>query len=293
MKIALGTVQFGLNYGISNQEGQTSPDEVSKILDVAREYCVSVIDTAALYGNSEEILGRSLPNDHPFRIVTKTIRIDSDRITASDADRVESAFIESLEKLRCYSVYGLMFHNADDLLAEGGEMIMERLQCLKKSGRVSKIGASVYTADQIDKILSRFEIDLIQLPINVLDQRLLAGGQLSALKSRGVEIHARSVFLQGLLLMDPDTLGPHFDLVKKHLKQYQENLYKLRITPVQAALYFVTMLDEIDAVICGVNNHQQLEELCLAATRIADFGFNQYAISDDSILNPSKWPGIS
>lgn len=289
MKIGLGTVQFGLDYGISNQDGQTSPEEIARILDVARENRIKVVDTAALYGTSEEVLGRTLPHDHDFRIVTKTIRLDAGRITTADADRLERAFIASLEKLGSKSVYGLMFHNADDLLAQGGEILMERLKILQQNGRVRKIGASVYTADQIDRILERFDIDLIQLPMNVLDQRLLAGGYLAALKSRGIEIHVRSAFLQGLLLMAPENVPDCFAPVRRHLKKYHEYLQANGITPVQAALGFLAGRDEFDIIVCGVNNHRQLMELCRSANPLPGIDFSPFALDDADLLNPSQW----
>lgn len=289
MKLGLGTVQFGVNYGISNPDGQTAGEEVTEILAVAQQNGIRVIDTAALYGSSEEVLGNALPAGSQFKLVTKTVRFDTDTITSADASLLEQAFVLSLQKLRSSSVYGLMIHNVADVLAHGGGRLMDRLASLKQRGLVTKIGVSVYTAEQIEMVLERFEIDLIQLPINVFDQRLLQGGQLAKLKAAGVEIHARSAFLQGLLLMEPSTLSSHFDTVKPHLRRYQEYLIQRGVTPVQAALGFVAGLDEIDVVICGVNNHQQLEELCTATTPLPAFDFHDFAINDDLILNPSKW----
>jgi aryl-alcohol dehydrogenase-like predicted oxidoreductase len=293
VKLGLGTVQFGSDYGISNPAGQTSVEEVAEILAVAQRYGISVIDTAALYGTSEAVLGKALPAGHQFQLVTKTVRFDAVRITSADVPLLEQTFEISLQKLRCPYVYGLLIHSVADIFASGGYRLMESLAILKQRGLVKKIGVSVYTAEQIDKLLERFVIDLVQLPINVLDQRLLQGGQLAKLKAAGVEIHARSAFLQGLLLMEPSALPSHFDSVRSHLTQYHGFLDKRGITPVQAALGFVAGLDEVDAVICGVNNHQQLEELCAATTRLQTMDFHQFAIDDDSILNPSKWPANS
>lgn len=289
MKIGLGTVQFGLNYGISNNEGQTSPVEVLKILDVAKDQRISVIDTAALYGSSEEVLGDSLPADNAFRVVTKTIRIDSGTITAADADRLEHALSASFDKLRCKSVYAVMFHNADDLLASGGEMLMERLLRQKEKGRLAKIGASVYAAAQIDKILDRYQIDVIQLPVNVMDQRLIAGGHLAALKSRGVEVHARSAFLQGLLLMRPESLPGFFDPVRKQLEEFHRFARGHGLTPVRAALGFLSARPEIDSIVCGVNNHKQLLELCQASEPLLDIDFSHFACQNVKVLDPSQW----
>jgi len=289
LKIGLGTVQFGLEYGISNKVGQTSATEVAKILEVAREYNTEVIDTAALYGNCENVLGRFMPYYQNFKVVTKTIRFDSDRVTGCDADRLEKAFSASLEKLCCRSVYGLMFHNADDLLVEGAEVLMERVNTFKQNGQVTKIGVSVYTDVQIDSLLNRYEIDLIQLPMNILDQRLLVGGQLAALKSRGIEIHARSAFLQGLLLMAPENVPEYFAPIRKHLRSYNAFIEEQQISPVRAALGFLAARDEIDVIVCGVNDHRQFIEICHSSAPLHGIDFSPFALDDDAILNPAKW----
>jgi len=289
VKIGLGTVQFGVDYGISNSEGQTSVDEVVKVLAVARRHGVRIIDTAALYGSSESVLGKVLPADHQFKLVTKTARIDAARITPADVALMEQTFARSLVKLNCSSVYGLLIHNSSDLLARDGHLLMESLNLLKKRGMVSKIGVSLYSAEQVEQVLEKYEIDLVQLPINVLDQRLLQGGQLAKLKAAGVELHARSAFLQGLLLMNPDTLPAHFDSIKLHLKNYHDYLSLRGITPVQAALGFVSGLSEIDAVICGVNNHLQLEELCSNSQPLPVDLFSEFALDCVDIVNPANW----
>jgi aryl-alcohol dehydrogenase-like predicted oxidoreductase len=289
MKIGIGTVQFGLNYGISNASGQTSEEDVGGILEIATLNGIRIVDTAAHYGTSEEVLGSGLPENHQFRIITKTQRFSKAFITPSDAHQLEETFMRSLKNLRSLSVAGLMIHHADDLLAENGELLWHKMVELKQKGLVGKIGVSVYTANQIDGLLQRFPLELIQLPINVLDQRLIQTGHLKKIKERGIEIHARSVFLQGLLVMDPDRLSPYFNSVKQHLKRYFADLKLFKITPVQAALGLVSGLGEIDAVICGVNNPGQLEELCSAVKSSPTIDFSLYAINDEKILNPSLW----
>jgi aryl-alcohol dehydrogenase-like predicted oxidoreductase len=293
VKLGLGTVQFGVNYGLSNAEGQTSVEEAFRILEVASENGIQVIDTATLYGSSEEVLGEILPDNHAFKLVTKTARIDARRITPDDASRLEQTFVNSLNKLRSPSIYGLMIHNAEDVLAENGTLLMEKMIDLKRQGLVAKIGVSVYNPLQVDKILEKFNIDLVQIPLNVLDQRMLIGGQTASLKKRGVEIHVRSAFLQGLLLMRPETLPRHFDPVRKHLAHYNDFLQNNNLSPVQAALGFLATCNDIDVVVCGVNNHLQLHELCLMTEPLPNFDFSEFKIDDDLILNPSKWPSNS
>jgi aryl-alcohol dehydrogenase-like predicted oxidoreductase len=289
MRLGLGTAQFGLDYGISNHAGRTSPAEVAKVLEVARAHQLGVIDTAALYGASEAVLGQTLPADHGFRIVTKTIRFGAGRIAPEAADQLEVAFRASLEKLRARSVYGLLVHHAPDLLTEGGALLWERLVALKREGCVARIGASVYGADELELLLRHYPLDLVQLPVNVLDQRLLAGSQLAELKARGVEVHARSAFLQGLLLMAPEELPAVFDSARPHLGAYHAFLRQQGLSPVRAALGFLATLPHIDVVVCGVNDHRQLEELCRAAEPLPGVDFSRFALDDDTLLNPSKW----
>lgn len=289
MKLGLGTVQFGVDYGVSNPDGRTSADEVVEILSVARRNGIRVLDTAALYGSSEQVLGTAMAGKHQFRLITKTIRFDNGRITPVEAIKLEKAFGGSLEKLRCSSVYGLMIHNADDLLLEGGHLLIEKMSELKQRGVVEKIGVSIYTAEHIDRILEKYSIDIIQVPINVLDQRLLHSGHLARLKEAGVEIHARSIFLQGLLLMEIDALPQYFRGISEHLSRYRAEIEKQGVTPLDAALGFVAGLDEVDFAICGVNNHQQLEEICSGFNPLPREMFTEFALQDESILNPSKW----
>lgn len=289
MKLGLGTVQFGLEYGISNTEGQTSETEAARIVTVAAERGIRVIDTAELYGNSETVLGRVLPRPHEFGIVTKTVRFDAARITPDDADRLEAEFRASLERLGCPAVYGLLVHNADDLLLDGWELLWERLIEQRQLGRVEKIGASIYSAKQIDALLERFTIDLIQLPVSVFDQRLIADGTLAELKLHGIEVHARSAFLQGLLLMPPKEVPSYFEPIRQYLADYHMFLAEQGITPQEAALGFLEARDDIDVIVCGVNNCQQLIELCAAARPLAGIDFSRFALTDDNMLNPSRW----
>lgn len=289
MKIALGTAQFGLDYGVSNALGQTTQEEAQQILHAASKHGVDVIDTAPLYGTSEEVLGGILAENYG-QIVTKTIQFPNKKLIVEDAVNLLSSFEQSLKKLRRANVYGLLVHDADDLLKPGSRYLYDTLVQLKEQGRVNKIGVSVYTGSQIDAILDQYHIDIIQLPINIFDQRLILGGQLLRLKKEGVEIHARSVFLQGLLLMDPEALPPYFDSIKVHLEKYHSFVVDLDLSPIQTALGFVCSLGEIDRVVCGVNTNGQWQELIAASRCIVNSEqFNKFAINDTLMLDPSNW----
>lgn len=290
MKLGLGTAQFGLQYGISNSGGQTPPQEVASILELAATEGVHVLDTAALYGNSEEVLGQALAPNHEFKIVTKTPLYRKETIQEADANLLIETFHASLRNLRQTSIYGLLIHNAYDLLVSGGVRLFKAMESLRDQGLVRKIGVSIYSGEQIDEVLKSYPVDLVQLPVNVFDQRLVHGGYLDRMKSRGVEIHARSIFLQGLLLMEPDSLPPYFAMVKEHLQRYREMLGKRHVTPLQAALAFVCNLDEVDVVLCGVENKAQLSQLLMLPKHpLQEKEYAGFALSDTAILNPTNW----
>lgn len=290
MKLGIGTVQFGLDYGITNRDGKTPPEEAARILTAASGLGVRVLDTAALYGDSEAVLGGILDEGHPFDVVTKTCKL-SGGSSGNDSTRLLlDTFRRSLELLKQHSVYGLLLHSAADLLAEGGEMLFDTLLDLKVSGEVAKVGVSVYSPEEVERVLERFPVDLIQVPVNVLDQRLIKGGHLAELKKRGVEIHARSPFLQGILLMNPEELSDYFNPVRPLLRNYHSLLKERGVTPVQAALGFVHGVKELDIILCGFNNRAQLLEACSGLQEVETDLFSPFAVDLAGMVEPSRWP---
>lgn len=293
MKIGIGTAQFGLDYGISNTEGKTSIEEAKKILELAATEGVKVIDTAPAYGDSEEVLGKILSSNHNFDIVTKTPHFSNEIITNEDVNLLEATFNQSLIKLKQLSIYGLLAHNVNDLLKPNGQLLMNKMLDFKNSNKVKKIGVSVYTSEQIDAMLNKYSIDLIQLPINVFDQRLIESGHLVKLKKQGIEIHARSIFLQGLLLMEIEAIPPSLKFIENHLSKYYEFIEKNKINKIQAAIDFIKQIKEIDLGIFGLNNRQHLQELTNVVNsnnvNMKKINYQQFLLQDSLILNPSNW----
>jgi len=292
MKIGLGTVQFGQHYGVSNKQGITSEDEVREILSFAWGNGITLLDTATLYGASEEVLGRSIPPHSSFRIVTKTPIFQETKIKKEDAARLKDTFRSSLDKLRQPNLYGLLVHHAIDLLKDGGQYLWEAMQELKDMGLVQKIGASLYSPPELDHLLEKYTPDIIQAPINIFDQRMIQNGHLKHLNGLGVEIHSRSVFLQGLLLMHPDELPNYFQSVYPLLLKYRKNLQAIRRSSLEAALYFVNQQKEINHIIVGINNKEHIKEIVQIINRRDSFNgvdFSEYAISNASIIDPSLW----
>lgn len=293
-KIGLGTVQFGLDYGISNAAGRTPTAEVARILAFAAETGIRLLDTACLYGDSEAALGGALPPEGAdgggaFRIVTKTPKY-SQGFGAAEADALKAEFRASLGRLKRKSVYGLLAHDADDMLRPGGDRMLASMRELQAEGLVEKVGSSVYSPAQIDSLLANSRIDLVQAPCNVLDQRLIKGGQLRALAAAGVEFHARSVFLQGLLLMPPSEVPAYFAPIRPLLDRFAECARAQGNTPLQAALAFVAERPEISNYLVGVNDLAQLRQIAAAdASRLPAGDLAECHCTEERFINPSLW----
>ena len=290
MKLGLGTAQFGLAYGISGPGARVSLSEVKAILELARKRGVSMLDTAPAYGDSETVLGECLAGRGGFEIVTKTIAAGGDRITDEDAARVDAAFAASLAHLRTKSVDAVLAHRADDLLAPGGDKIYGLLARWRAEGRTRKIGVSVYTREQIDALFERHAYDIVQLPVSVFDQRLVADGTLDFLKRAGVEIHARSVLLQGLAIMEPSSIPRGLLPARPLVEQFRHTLSQWGLSPLAGALRYVAGLAAIDRVVVGVHSVAQLEE-CLGAMEAsaAQHDYSAFACANEAIIDPRQW----
>jgi len=278
MKLALGTVQFGLDYGVTNHDGQVSLEEVGKILKLAKKYNIDTLDTASSYGSSEKILGKAGVND--FQVVTKTSSLKL------GVKSVLKSFNQSLENLNVTSIDGLLIHNIDDIKDKQFDDLYKELYKLKREKLINKIGFSIYTPEQVDFLLKNFDFDLIQVPFNIFDNRLIQGGQLQALNNKGIEVHARSVFLQGVLL-DFNNLSNYFSPWKKEFSIYQETVKDNGLSLLECALNFVLNIREIDKVLVGVNSERQLKEIIQAVKRRSNL--SAYPINDINLLNPSLW----
>lgn len=286
-KLGLGTVQWGVAYGISNQVGKTAPNEVSAILLAAQKAGVKVLDTASLYGEAESVLGAN--RLEAFKIVTKTKRYATRIIEDQHVDQMFDTFSRSLEKLAVDKVYGLLVHHAQDILVDGGERLVAGMERLKEQGKVSKIGVSIYDGEQLDGILRRFTPDLVQLPLNVFDQRLIHSGWLQRLHDKGVEIHVRSVFLQGLLLMPLEDIPTYYEPIRPLLTRWHAAVREQGMSLVQAALAFVRDLSEVDHVLVGVESVSQFQVCLQDFSNPASFDAAGLACDDPAFVNPVFW----
>lgn len=272
-KIALGTVQFGVNYGISNKEGQTTLPEVKKILNIAHQNNLDVIDTANAYGNSETTLGLTTLND--FKVVSKFINVNQ-------PEDLINQFNKSLSLLKINKLYGYIAHRPYEAL--NNKNIWEELLILKKEGKVSKIGFSFNTIEEAEAVINKNIIpDLIQVPFNYFDNRF-EKYMIYFKNEYNTEIHTRSTFLQGLFFLKPSELNSFFNPIKGLLLELQKQEYLS-----YQLLEYVVLNDFIDKVIIGVNNSEQL----IYNLNYSKFNYPKLSklnteISNE-ILTPSLW----
>ena len=282
-KLAIGTAQFGLDYGISNSDGKSTQSEINSMLDIAASRNIKTLDTAIAYGHSELSIG-SAPAFHKgeFQIITKIANTSKQPITYLN---------ESLKKLNVDSVYGLLAHDFE-LVFENPDYYNKML-LLKQNGKVSKIGVSVYTPTQLEYLIdNNIEFDILQFPYSILDQRFTPYfNELSKLK---VETHIRSVFLQGLLFMNDKEIQPFFNEVLPALSKIREIAKSIKVPISALALNFALLNQGIEKVIVGCNNNVQLNENLATLEYIPQVKkvYSQLAalgIADENILLPYNW----
>ncbi len=276
-KLGLGTVQFGQPYGISNTRGQVSPKETAAILAGAKNAGIRLLDTAANYGEAEAVLAKL--DTTGFRIVSKTIGLKH------GLNQVIMRVRQSADLLKADTI---LVHAAADLLGPDGDALWAALRRLRDDGVVRKIGISVYVADDPAALAARFRPDVVQLPFSLLDQRLLADGTLARLAESGIEIHARSLFLQGLLFLN--TLPEKLRHAGPRLREIQAHLEDAGTMPLAAALGFVLSRPEIAFGLVGVTSTAELNEIIDAAKKpLPALDWAQFALDDDVTLTPSLW----
>lgn len=283
MKLALGTVQFGLTYGIANAHGRVTAAEAAGIVGDARAAGIDTLDTASLYGDSETRLGE-IGVDR-WRIVTKLGPVpEGDDAARWTADSVRA----SLQRLRVPRLFGLLLHRPGQLLAPGGDHLHAALQDAKHRGLVEKIGASIYEPAELDA-LERYPLDLIQAPFSVLDRRLLTTGWLDRLAERGVELHVRSIFLQGLLVMPPERRPEDFRRWAPLWSAYDAWVAASGLSAVEACVRDALSFPQIARVVVGVDSRAHLAAI-LAAARGAPLTAPAFLGTDAvDLLNPSRW----
>ncbi len=288
MKLALGTAQIGLPYGIASPQPQIGRAESKAIVDYASGRGMSVLDTAIGYGDSEARLGEI--GVRGWKVVSKlpAVPVGEDPVAW-----IASAVHSSLDRLKVKSLYGLLLHDPAQLVSDMGTKIYATLQRLKGEGLVDKIGVSIYQPAELEGVLSIGDVDIVQSPLSVLDRRLITSGWLGRLADRGVEVHARSVFLQGLLLMSPEQRPKKFDRWSVLWDRYHAWVRETGLSPLEACLSYVSSVPQVRQVIVGVNSLNHIQEILQAQTGHALSSPPEMDADDEELLNPLAWLRLS
>ncbi|MHA1381292.1 MAG: aldo/keto reductase [Candidatus Helarchaeota archaeon] len=283
MKLALGSAQFGMKYGINNPRGKIPEIEVKNILKFAYKSEIDTIDTAYSYGESERVIGNII-NEGKFnlKIVSKF---------PSSNENLIDIFNKTLSRLSMDKIYGYIFHSFSSFIEN--KKNFEILKVLKKEGKIDKIGFSLYYPNELEYLLStNIDFDIIQVPYSIFDQRF--SRYFEQLKYKQIEIHTRSVFLQGLVFKNPDDLKENFKKIIPKLKVIQNIAYNFNINVSDVFLNFAILNPYIDKVVIGVDSIENLKSNIMSLKNIEIVKsvyqnlINLYE-EDESIILPFNW----
>ena len=286
-KICLGTAQFGMDYGIANKHGKIKTQQAEEIINYAYGSGIRFLDTAYAYGDSEKIIGNYLEKSKDsLNIITKISSKD-----ALENPNIKDTFAKSLNNLKVSNIYGLLIHDFSGF--QDNMHIWEDLSNIRKEGKIGKIGFSLYLPRELEFLLkNNIALNIVQVPYSILDRRFEP--YFETLKNQGIEIQIRSVFLQGLVYLDPNSLTGNLVTADKPLEQLREIAMSNDIPIGAICLNYVLLNSLVDKVVLGVDSLAHLKD------DIANFDFmdkvlkiksalNTIAIEDENVLLPYRW----
>ena len=284
-RLIIGTANFAGGYGLANSKKQFSNEQINEILSAAHQLGINRIDTAMAYGDAESAIGRF--ESAPFNCITKVSLVNAE--AGCFGSELNSMVVNSLKRLGTNQIYGLLLHLPSQLFRSEGREIYDGLLRLKSEGKVKKIGCSVYEIDELELIINNFDIDIVQLPFNILDRRFDESGWIDELSSRGIEIHVRSVFLQGLLLMLPEKRPSWIRGHERALIEWHDYLQAVEGNPVEVCLKYVLKNRAISGVVVGVETVKQVANLVeICRNEDIEINFSPSEV-DKYLVDPRLW----
>tara|TARA_Y100000589_G_C27095637_1_gene605807 strand:+ start:66 stop:965 length:900 start_codon:yes stop_codon:yes gene_type:complete len=285
-KLVLGTAQFGMNYGIANKTGKIKKSEMLNILKISMSNGVKTLDTAAGYGNCQKELG-DLGIDE-WKVISKISDFGYKKNKIK-----ENIFIQikkTLNDLNINSINTLLLHTPDDLEGEYRYEIYNALLESKHKGLCKKIGISAYEYNQVLKITKEFKIDVVQFPYNIFNTELDETGLMLYLRKNKIEIHVRSIFLQGLLLMRSKERGLYFQTWKDLFEKWESWIRKNNISKIEACISYVLQNKYIDKIILGIDSQEHLQEILEIFKKSNHIEIpNLFSCEDQKLTNPLNW----
>jgi len=288
----IGTAQFGMDYGIANQSGKPKQDEIDRIVEFAVESNIRYFDTAQSYGESETILGKAvskLPDVHNIRMISK---LAPDLQESSSAIIIESVK-SSLEKLNVGSLYGFLGHRVEAIKSDS---FLTAIEILKNEELVIKAGVSVYTPEEALSVIKQTEVDILQIPFNILDKRWFDKGIFEKAEENNIQLFFRSIFLQGLIFLNENELmSRKMDWAKTYLKEFNDLVKETPFSPLELAFGILTNVPGNNVIIMGLDSSNQLwENLKILEkinidNKISDEWWLNLPVFPEKFLNPSLW----
>jgi len=292
----LGTAQLGMPYGVANRIGKPDTRQAFEMLDQAVEQGVRSFDTAAAYGDSEEILGDYFYRNQGIEaeIITKVslLSLDSRTDKKIAIQEIDKSVQNSLQRLKRDSTDVLLFHRYDDLIWENYYL----LDYLKKSGYAKKIGVSVYTTEQAITAINVEGISVIQLPTNLMDMRFIRAGVFDFAKKKGIRIFIRSIYLQGLILMAIKEIPSYLKTANPFIAQLREISENCECSLQELTISFIKSLQGKNQIVIGCETPEQIRENARVIKsvppmdlKLKDKIFEKMADIRDTLINPSLW----
>tara|TARA_B110000438_G_C15813468_1_gene650811 strand:- start:1947 stop:2816 length:870 start_codon:yes stop_codon:yes gene_type:complete len=284
-KIVIGSANFNQIYGI--KKNFIKEREIKKLFNFALKNKIKTIDTSPLYNKSERIIG--LLNNNRFKIISKIPKPPKNIKRENIKKWLKQKVVISLKNLKIKKFECLLLHDANSLLYKNGDEIYKGIRNMKINGLTRKIGVSIYDFNVLDKILKKYKFNLIQAPFNILDQRLIEKGRLKKLKKRKIEVHARSIFLQGILLLKHNQLPRKLIKLSKKLILWENWMKKNKFSPLQVCLSFVLNQHKLDGIVVGCNNTDQLNQILKSKQIKNNFLLPNFNIKNKKLIDPRKW----
>lgn len=286
--LAIGGAQFGQTYGFS-QKKSPNLDGVKAILKAAQKLNYNIIDTAPTYGNSEHLIGLSGLQKN-FKIITKLSKINENFGSAQNEKLLNKNLTKSIDKLKVKKLYGVLIHQPDDLEIFDRNFFVDFFEKLREDYSGIKVGISVYNENDVDRVLKVFTPDIVQLPLNIFDQRLVVSGHIKLLAGLGVEIHARSVFLRGVFAKENDVLSKWSPAFAKIIAQAKLDSISIGCNLQELSVSFVNSIEEVNKMIVGFRSIEQLESFqSLRVKKLPLDAVESFRQNDVMLLDPRNW----
>lgn len=297
MELCLGTVQFGMDYGIRGQK-QPSVEQAVQMLDYATQNGINNIDTANAYGTAEDVVGeflkkKTIPREDLFIISKFRPNLLDEAEQDQYYDIMKANLENTLSRLHTEYLDSYLLHSARYVWDDA---IIDTLNRMKKEGYVKHVGVSVYETDEAKKCIERPNVDFMQLPYSIFDQRMKADGvfELAKKAEYPIQIHSRSAFIQGLILMKEDEVPDFLEKAKPIVRKIDELCQQYEISRIELAMSYVKRQDSISHLVFGVDNIEQLKEnIALFENSlpndIIDEISKEFVDIETDIVMPSLW----